>query len=101
MQTVDMTKGSPYKQIIIFAIPILISNIFQQIYNSADSIIVGNFVGREALAAVSSSASLIFLFTSFFAGTALGAGVLISKFLAKRTLKTCEKLSIQQSPLVL
>ena len=87
MQTVDMTKGSPYKQIVVFAIPILISNIFQQIYNSADSIIVGNFVGREALAAVSSSSSLIFLFTSFFTGTALGAGVLISRFFGQKNYK--------------
>ncbi len=83
-QTTDMTKGSCWKHIIIFAIPILLSNLFQQIYNSVDSLIVGNFLGTEALAAVSSSGSLIFLFTSFFYGTAMGAGVLIAKYFGQK-----------------
>ncbi len=91
MQTTDMTEGSPYKHIIKFALPIFISNLFQQIYNSADSIIVGNFDGREALAAVSSSSSLINLFTSLFTGTALGAGVLISKYFGAKDYKNLQK----------
>lgn len=83
-QTIDMTKGSPFKHIILFAIPIFLSNFFQQIYNSVDSLIVGNFLGKECLAAVSSSSSLIFLFTSFFYGTAMGAGVLIAKYFGQK-----------------
>ena len=63
--TKDMTNGTPWKLILIFAIPIFLSNLFQQLYNSVDSIIVGNYLSDECLAAVSSSGNLIFLFTSF------------------------------------
>lgn len=90
-QTTDMTKGSCWKHIIVFAIPILLSNLFQQIYNSVDSLIVGNFLGTEALAAVSSSGSLIFLFTSFFYGTAMGAGVLIAKYFGQKRYEDMSK----------
>lgn len=76
----DLTKGSPYRLIISFALPLLLSQIFQQLYNTADSLIVGRFLGTEALAAVSSSGSVIFLLTSFFDGTAMGAGVIISRY---------------------
>jgi len=78
--TIDMTKGKEWKVIIMFAIPIFFSNLFQTLYNIVDSIIVGQFVGDEALASVSSSGSLIFLFNSFFIGLASGAGVVISRF---------------------
>ena len=64
----DMTVGSPWKLIAGFALPVLLSQIFQQLYNTADSLIVGRFLGDEALAAVSSSGPLIFLMTSFFEG---------------------------------
>ena len=60
----DMTKGSYVKNIILFAIPLFFSNLFQQLYNSIDAIIVGKFLGTNSLAAVSSSGNLIFLFTS-------------------------------------
>ena len=70
----DMTVGSPWKLIAGFALPVLLSQIFQQLYNTADSLIVGRFLGDEALAAVSSSGPLIFLMTSFFEGLTLGAG---------------------------
>ncbi len=76
----DMTDGTPWKLILIFAIPIFISQLFQTLYNIVDSLIVGNLIGKNALAAVSSSGSLIHLLTSFFLGTAMGAGVLISKY---------------------
>ncbi|MDE7384227.1 MAG: MATE family efflux transporter [Anaeroplasmataceae bacterium] len=82
--TKEMTIGTPWKVIIAFAVPILISNIFQQLYNSVDSLIVGNYLGKEALAAVSSSGNLIFLFTSFFIGTAQGAAVVISKHFGEK-----------------
>lgn len=82
--TKDMTNGTPWKLILTFALPIFLSNLFQQLYNSVDSLIVGNFIGKYALAAVSSSGNLIFLFTSFFTGTAMGAGVIISKYFGQK-----------------
>lgn len=75
----NMTVGNPYKHILVFAFPVFISQLFQQLYNTVDSIIVGQYLGTGALAAVSSSGSLIFLFTSFFDGMAMGAGVLLSR----------------------
>ena len=78
--TKDMTVGNPYRLIVSFALPLFLSQIFQQLYNTADSLIVGNFLGTEQLAAVSSSGTLIFLMTSFFDGTAMGAGVIISRY---------------------
>lgn len=78
--TRDMTKGNPYAMMTGFALPILLSQIFQQLYNTADALIVGKCLGTNALAAVTSSGTLIFLLTSFFMGTAMGAGVVISRY---------------------
>ena len=78
--TRDMTKGSPWKLIAGFALPVLLSQIFQQLYNTADTLIVGRFLGDEALAAVSSSGPLIFLLISFFEGLTMGASVTISRY---------------------
>ena len=78
--TRDMTKGSPWKLIAGFALPVLLSQIFQQLYNTADSLIVGRFLGDEALAAVSSSGPLIFLLISFFEGLTMGPSVTISRY---------------------
>ena len=75
-----MTAGTPWKLITAFAVPTLLSQIFQQLYNTADSLIVGRFLGDEALAAVSSSGTLIFLLISFFMGMAMGASVTISRY---------------------
>lgn len=61
-----MTSGPIGKRIIAFAIPLFFGNLFQQLYNTADSLIVGNFLGSSALAAVSSSGNLIFLMVGFF-----------------------------------
>ncbi len=77
-QTRSLTEGNPYVVIVKFALPIFISQVFQQLYNAADSVIVGQFLGTDALAAVSSSGTLIYLMISFFNGTAMGAGVVIS-----------------------
>lgn len=76
----DMTVGNPYTHMAGFALPVLLSQIFQQLYNTADTFIVGKFLGTDALAAVSSSGTLIFLMISFFAGTASGASVTISRY---------------------
>ena len=78
--TRDMTKGGIYSNIIAFALPIMLSQVFQQLYNTADSLIVGHYLGTDALAAVSSSGTLIFLLVSFFNGTAMGAGIVISRY---------------------
>ena len=82
--TTDMTVGNPKRLIIQFAVPIFLSQLFQQLYTSADSIIVGNYLGKNALAAVSSSGTLIFLIISFFSGIAQGAGVVISRYFGAR-----------------
>lgn len=74
-----MTEGDYRKKIIFFAIPVFIGNLFQQLYNTADSLIVGNLVGSSALAAVSSTGSIIFLVIGFFMGFSMGAGVIIAR----------------------
>ena len=78
--TMDMTHGKPWRLITAFAIPVLLSQVFQQLYNTADALIVGRFLGDEALAAVSSSGTLIFLIISFFTGMSMGASVTISRY---------------------
>ena len=80
----SMLEGSIWKALVAFAIPIFLGNLFQQLYNTADSLIVGKFIGKEALAAVGSSANLISLIIGLLQGTALGAGVLIAKFYGAR-----------------
>lgn len=75
-----MTVGTPWKLISAFALPTLLSQIFQQLYNTADALIVGRFLGDNALAAVSSSGTLIFLIISFFIGLTMGASVTISRY---------------------
>ena len=79
-RSVDMTTGNPLKIIVMFALPILLGQIFQNLYNSVDSIVVGNYVGTTALAAVSSSADISRLLVGFFTGLSTGAGVLFSKY---------------------
>ncbi len=74
-----LTQGSIRRKIIGFAIPIFVGYLFQQLYNTADSLIVGNFLGENALAAVSSNAAFIYLFVGFFMGFATGAGVVIAR----------------------
>lgn len=75
-----MTTGPIWKRIIAFAVPLFFGNLFQQLYNTADSLIVGNFLGSSALAAVSSSGNLIFLLVGFFNGIAIGSGVVVAKY---------------------
>ena len=79
-----MTEGSIWKSILLFSVPLILGNMLQQLYNTADSIIVGNFVGSNALAAVGSSGSPIFLLIGFSQGIAVGAGVVVSQFLGAR-----------------
>lgn len=76
----SLTQGGVARAMLLFALPIFCSNLFQQLYNAVDSLIVGNFLGGEALAAVGSSGSLIMLLVGFVNGMSLGAGVLVARF---------------------
>ena len=76
----DMTKGTPWKLLLQFAVPLFIGNIFQQLYNMVDSIIVGNFVGPNALGAIGTTNSLNFLFFSSVAGLSVGIGIIVAQF---------------------
>jgi len=77
--TMNMTVGNVKRVIITFAVPVFISHLFQQLYNTVDSLIVGNILGKHALAAVSSSSSLLQLLISLMMGVSMGAGVVISR----------------------
>lgn len=79
-QTIDMTEGSIAKLLIAFAIPLLLGNVFQYLYNTVDSLVVGNFVGKEALAAVGSTTYIINTLVMFFGGVSVGASVIISRY---------------------
>lgn len=77
--TMNMTVGNPVKLILIFSVPLLIGNIFQQFYNLADSIIVGRFINADALAAIGVTASLTFLFFAICNGFGSGGGIIVSQ----------------------
>ena len=79
----SMTTGPIIKNLIIFAGPLLLSSLLQQFYNTADSLIVGKFLGDHALAAVSSSSSLIYLLVDFFNGLFTGAGILVANLFGR------------------
>ena len=83
----SLTEGSIWKKILLFALPIFLGNVFQQFYNAFDSWTVGKFIGDTALAAVSSSGSLIHMFVGFFNGVAMGAGVIIARFFGAQDYK--------------
>ncbi|MGG7164958.1 MATE family efflux transporter [Clostridium ihumii] len=76
----DMTEGTPWKRIVEFSIPMLIGNIAQQLYNTADSIIVGKYVGDNALAAVGSASPILNLLLVLFVGISVGAGIMVSQY---------------------
>lgn len=86
-----MTSGPIWKRLVAFAIPLFWGNLFQQFYNTADSVIVGNFLGNNALAAVSSSGNLIFLLVGFFNGIAIGAGVVTGKYFGAGDMNNLKK----------
>ena len=82
--TVDMTTGNPVTQIIRFTIPMLLGNVAQQLYNTVDSIIVGRFVGDNALAAVGSAGPILNLLLVLFMGVAVGASIMVSQYFGAR-----------------
>jgi Na+-driven multidrug efflux pump len=75
-----MTEGSIRKNLLRFALPIFLGNLFQQLYNIVDTLVIGNVEGKTALAAIGSTGSLIFLLIGFFGGLFMGVGVTISKY---------------------
>ena len=85
--SIDMTSGSPYRLIISFTLPMLLGNIFQQLYNMVDSIVVGNVIGDQALAAVGTGFPIIYMLSSLFMGIGTGATVMISQYYGARDLE--------------
>lgn len=79
-EPVDMTVGSPWKKIVLFTVPMLIGNIAQQLYNTVDSIVVGKYVGDNALAAVGSAGPILNLLIVLFVGISVGAGIMVSQY---------------------
>ncbi len=90
-QPVDMTKDDPVKSIMIFTIPMLIGNVAQQLYNTVDSIIVGRFVGDNALAAVGSAGPILNLMLVLFMGIATGAGIMVAQYYGAQLRKELSK----------
>lgn len=80
----EMIDGSIFRSILLFAIPLLVGNLFQQLYNTVDSYVVGNYVDTSALAAVGASTSVINMLVGFFMGLSAGAGVVISQYFGAR-----------------
>ena len=87
----DMTEGSIVKQVILFALPLMLGNVFQMLYNTVDSIVVGNYVGTQALAAVGSTTMIVNMMVFFFNGFSTGAGVVIANYFGGRDMKTLHK----------
>ncbi len=87
----DMTEGSIVKQVILFALPLMLGNVFQMLYNTVDSIVVGNYVGTQALAAVGSTTMIVNMMVFFFNGFSTGAGVVIANYFGARDMKTLHK----------
>lgn len=80
LEPVDMTEGSPWKKIVLFTVPMLVGNIAQQLYNTVDSVVVGNYVGDNALAAVGSAGPILNLLIVLFVGISVGAGIMVSQY---------------------
>ncbi|MCF0133098.1 MAG: MATE family efflux transporter [Blautia sp.] len=83
-EPVDMIEGTPWQKIAFFAIPMLLGNIAQQLYNTVDSVVVGRYVGDNALAAVGSAAPLVNLLIVLFVGIGMGSTIMVSQYLGAR-----------------
>ena len=104
----DMTEGAPWKKITLFAIPMLIGNIAQQLYNTVDSIVVGKYVGDNALAAVGSAGPVLNLLLVLFIGISVGASIMVSQYFGARqpdqlagTIGTCITLTAVSSLIIM
>ena len=89
-KVVSMTEGKIWKKLLLFSIPLMMGSFFQQLYNTADSIIVGNYVGKEALAAIGTTDNLINTFIGFFMGLSTGAGIIISQYFGAKDEKNVQ-----------
>ncbi len=87
----DMTQGNIVSLLIRFSVPLIIGNLFQMMYTTVDSLVVGNFVGKEALAAVGSTTMIVNMLVFFFNGVSTGAGVVISRYYGARNLERLHK----------
>lgn len=94
---IDMTKGKPSGLILRFALPMIIGNIFQQLYNLVDTIVVGKFVGTNALAAVGSSFAIMVFITSIIIGLCMGTGVILSQYYGSKDMDRFKKAIINSS----
>ena len=90
-EPVDMTQGDPVRQIVKFMIPMLIGNVFQQLYNTVDSIVVGKYIGDNALAAVGSAGPIVNLLIVLFMGISVGAGIMVSQYFGARQRKALSR----------
>ncbi len=81
---VDMTEGKPWEKIVLFTIPMLLGNIAQQLYNTVDSVVVGNYVGDNALAAVGSAGPILNLLIVMYVGISMGASIMVSQYFGAR-----------------
>lgn len=91
-ETLDMTEGSPVKVLLFFAVPIILSNLFQQFYNIIDSLIVGNYLGTDALAAAGSAGTVTAVIVQMASGLALGASVVVARYFGagkKEKIRVC------------
>lgn len=89
-KVVSMIEGKIWKKLLLFSIPLMMGSFFQQLYNTADSIIVGNYVGKEALAAIGATDNLINTFIGFFMGLSTGAGIIISQYFGAKDEKNVQ-----------
>jgi len=85
LSTIDMTQGKPWEKLVIFTIPLLVGNLFQQMYSTADAIFLGRFVGDNALAAVGSSMPIFFLIMVLLMGVSIGAGIMVSQYFGAKS----------------
>ena len=88
---VDMTEGRPWEKIVAFTVPMLVGNIAQQLYNTVDSIVVGRYVGDNALAAVGSAGPIFNLLLVLFVGISMGAGIMVSQYFGSRDRENLSK----------
>jgi len=82
---IDMTEGTPWKKLLYFTVPLLIGNIFQQLYSTVDAIFLGRFVGDNALAAIGASIPIFFLILMLCMGVAIGAGIMVSQYFGAKS----------------
>ena len=95
---IDMTEGNINKKILKFALPMILGNIFQQVYNLVDSIVVGKFIGADALASVVSSFAIIVFINSIIIGLSMGVGIILSQFYGSKDFDKFKECNLELKP---